>query len=101
MASNSGWFSDRSAAYLASGRPVVLQETGFSAHLPTGCGLFAVRNVSEAAAAIAEIEADYRRQAAAAREIAAAHLDARRVLARLLDEVSTSVRKPDLVGAGT
>ena len=101
VASNSGWFSERSAAYLATGRPVVLQETGFSAHLPTGCGLFAVGDVNEAAAAIAEIEADYRRQSGAAREIAAAHLDARRVLSRLLDEVSTSVRSSNLVGAGT
>src|SRR4029077_1876229 len=52
VATNSAFFSDRSAAYLASGRPVVMQETGFSRHLPCGRGLFAVRSVEDAAAAI-------------------------------------------------
>ena len=51
VATNIGWFSERSAAYLASGRPVVMQDTGFSRHLPCGRGLFAVRTVEEAAAA--------------------------------------------------
>jgi hypothetical protein len=83
----SGWFSDRSAAYLAAGRPVVLQDTGFSAHLPCGRGLFAVETVEAAAAAIEEISRDFRRHAAAAREIAREHLDARKVLGRLLSEL--------------
>src|SRR5262249_36493692 len=61
VATHSGWFSDRSACYLASGRPVVMQETGFSAHLPCGQGLFAVRTADEAAAALAEIAGDYGR----------------------------------------
>ena len=59
VATNSGWFSDRSAAYLASGRPVVMQDTGFGEHLPVGRGLFAVKNVDEAAAAIESITANY------------------------------------------
>src|SRR5205807_10192129 len=70
VATNSGWFSDRSAAYLASGRPVVLQETGFSAHLPCGRGLFAVRTVEEAAEAIGEIDSNYEDHSKHAREIA-------------------------------
>ena len=70
VATNSGWFSDRSAAYVASGRPVVLQETGFSDHLPCGRGLFAVRDVDEAAAALEAISADPQGHGAAALEIA-------------------------------
>jgi hypothetical protein len=84
---NSGWFSDRTAAYLASGRPAVVQETGFSSHLPCGEGLFAVRDVAEAAAAIEQTRADYRRHSRAARSVACEYLDARRVLARVLEVV--------------
>lgn len=87
VATNSGWFSDRSAAYLASGRPVVLQDTGFSAHLPCGRGLFAVRDVDEAAAAIEAIEGDYERHARWARELAREYLDAEKVLGRFLREL--------------
>jgi hypothetical protein len=84
VSTNSGWFSDRSAAYLASGRPVVMQETGFSQHLPCGEGLFAPRTVDEAAAAIEKIRSDYRRHSKSAREIAAEHLDARKILTNML-----------------
>lgn len=84
VATNSGWFSDRSAAYLASGRPVVLQDTGFSAHLPCGRGLFAVRTVEQAADAINEIEGDYKSHSRWAREIAAEYLDASTILGGLL-----------------
>ncbi|HXK33325.1 MAG TPA: hypothetical protein VNM91_04835 [Dehalococcoidia bacterium] len=87
VATNSGWFSDRGAAYLASGRPVVQQETGFSAHLPCGEGLFAVRDVDEAAAAIDEVERDYQRHARRAREIARERLDATVVLGGFLREL--------------
>jgi hypothetical protein len=87
VATRSGWFSDRSAAYLASGRPVVLQDTGFGDHLPCGEGLFAVGDVDEAADALAAIEADYERHARAARELALEHLDARVVLGRMLEEL--------------
>jgi len=83
----SGWFSERSANYLASGRPVVTQETGFSAHIPTGEGLFAFATMDEAVAAIETIEADYERHRHAARAIAEEYFDARTVLARLLDDI--------------
>jgi hypothetical protein len=85
VGTHSGWFSDRSACYLAAGRPVVLQATGFEDLLPTGRGLFAVSDVEEAAHAIRTIRADYPRQSAAARSIAAAHFSGDRVAARLLD----------------
>jgi hypothetical protein len=81
-----GWFSDRSAAYLASGRPVVLQETGFSEHLPCGEGLFAVEDEDQAAAAIDRILTDPARHARRAREIAVEYLDTRVVLRKFLHE---------------
>jgi hypothetical protein len=84
---NSGWFSERSANYLASGRPVVTQETGFSRFIPTGEGLFAFGTMEEAVAAIETIEADYDRHRTAAREIAAEYFDARKVLGKLLDDI--------------
>lgn len=86
-ATHSGWFSDKSAAFMATGRPVVLQETGFSKHLPTGRGLFAVRDVEEAQAAIEIIEDNYPIHARAARDIAAEYLDTRKVLRNFLKEV--------------
>ena len=87
VATNSGWFSDRSAAYLAAGRPVVIQDTGFSAHIPSGRGVFAVRTVEEAAAAVAAINGDFPRQSAWAREIAGAYFDAGTILGRFLGEI--------------
>lgn len=81
----SGWFSERAACYLASGKPVVTQDTGFSNVLPTGAGLFAVEDLDQAAAAIEQINGDYRRHCEAARELAAEHFEARSVAARLLD----------------
>lgn len=81
-----GWFSDRSACYLAAGRPVVTQSTGFEAHLPTGEGLFAFADADAAAAALEEIARDYPRHAAAAREIAREHFAHDRVLPGLLEE---------------
>jgi hypothetical protein len=81
-----GWFSDRSACYLAAGRPVVLQATGFEDHLPTGMGLFAVRTVEEAADAIRRVRSDYAHHAAAARAIAVEHLATERILPCFLGE---------------
>ncbi len=80
----SGWFSDRTAAYLASGKPAVVQETGFSDDLPCGEGLFAFRSIDDAADAIQAIGRDYERHCRAARRIAEEHLDARRVIGRVL-----------------
>ena len=82
----SGWFSDRSACYLAAGRPVVLQSTGFKDHLPTGDGLFAVRTPEEAAEAIRRVRLDYNRHAAAARELAREFFDSDKVVGRLLSD---------------
>jgi hypothetical protein len=82
-----GWFSDRSACYLASGRPVVAQETGFSRFLPTGEGLLAFATAAEAADRVDAVEVDPGRHGRAARELAEEHLDARKVLSRLLDEL--------------
>ncbi|MCI0588454.1 MAG: hypothetical protein L0323_16610 [Planctomycetes bacterium] len=94
VVTRSGWFSDRTSAYLASGRPAVLEETGFSAHLPCGEGLFAVTRPEEAAAALEEIAGDWPRHARAAREIAREHLDVRRVLPRFLEEVGVGRARP-------
>ena len=93
VATNSGWFSDRSAAYLASGRPVIAQETGFSEHLPCGEGLWAVSSVDEAVSATKEILADYEHHCLAGREIANEYLDARVVLGRFLNELGIQADK--------
>jgi len=93
VASRSGWFSDRSAAYLASGRPVVAQETGFSEVLPAGEGLLAFSSAEGAAAAVAAVERDPARHGGAARALAEEYLDARKVLPRLLEALgATSAR---------
>jgi hypothetical protein len=91
VATASGWFSDRSAEFLACGRPVVTQETGFSQWLPTGAGLFAFRNPDEAAAAIECVCTDYERHCRDAREIAAEYFDARRVLPSLLERAALAM----------
>jgi glycosyltransferase involved in cell wall biosynthesis len=80
----SGWFSERAVCYLASGKPVVTQDTGFSNVLPTGEGLFAVEDVEGAADAVEQINGDYRLHCEAARAIAAEHFDAAGVAGRLL-----------------
>jgi hypothetical protein len=87
VVSDSGWFSDRSACYLASGRPVIAQDTGFGRRLPTGSGLFAYSTADDAVAAIEELQRDYERHRAAARELATTHLDSDRILGALLDRL--------------
>jgi hypothetical protein len=84
VVSRCGWFSDRSACYLASGRPVVLQETGFGGHLSIGEGLLSYTGVEDAAAGIEAIRSDYDRQRRAARELAVDLLDSDKVLTRML-----------------
>src|SRR5204863_6054140 len=81
---NTGWFSDRSGCYLAAGRPVVTQETGFSKFLPTGEGLFGFTTIDQILAALEDICTDYRRHCRAARAIAEEYFDAAKVLDRLL-----------------
>ncbi len=81
----SGWFSDRSVCFLAAGRPVITQETGFSERVPSGRGLLAFATVEEAVAAVQTVEGDYAAHARAAREIAAEYFAAERVLGAMLD----------------
>jgi hypothetical protein len=82
----SGWFSDRSVCYLAAGKPVVTQDTGFGKFVPTGAGLFAFSTVEEAAAALDEVNRDYLHHARSARRIAEEYFAADRVLGRLCRE---------------
>jgi hypothetical protein len=90
VGSRSGWFSDRSACFLAAGRPVVIQDTGIQEVLPTGAGLFPVATVEEAADAIRRIRMDYERQSTIARQIALDHFDACRVLPPLLEAMGVN-----------
>ena len=87
--SRSGWLGDRAGHYLASGRPVLAQSTGFERHLPTGRGLLAFRTLEEAADGIERINHDYAAHCRAAREIAEEHLGYRRVLSRMLETCTT------------
>jgi hypothetical protein len=80
----SGWFSDRAACYLAAGRPVVEQDTGFGDVLPLGPGVHAFRTVGDAAAAVAQIEDDWDRASAHARAVAHEYFDAGRVVGAIL-----------------
>jgi hypothetical protein len=82
----SGWFSERSAAYMASGRPVVIQDTGFSRWLPVGTGVLPFTGLEEAVAAIEDVCSRYKLHCEAAREIAAEHFDFRVVLEKLLQD---------------
>ncbi|HEX4355633.1 MAG TPA: hypothetical protein VHZ95_22055 [Polyangiales bacterium] len=82
---HTGWFSDRSASYLAASRPVITQETGFSKFLPTGRGLFGFRTREDILRAVDAIESDYPLHQRAAREIAREYFAADRVLASLLE----------------
>jgi glycosyl transferase family 1 len=82
----SGWFSDRTATYLAAGRPAITQETGFSNHLPTGEGLFAFSTLDEARDAVERVNADYERHRRAAADIAREHFSYDVVLPRMLSE---------------
>jgi hypothetical protein len=87
VATSSGWFSDRTECYLASGRPALVQDTGWTAHLPAGDGLLAFSTADEALAGIDAINREYAAHARRAKEIAREHFDAARVLQRLLDDL--------------
>jgi hypothetical protein len=84
VASRSGWFSCRSACYLAMGRPVVVQDTGFSNVYPRAEGIWSFRTLDEAAAALDSVRADYARQCEAARATAETYFRAETVLEKLL-----------------
>ncbi len=83
----SGWFSERSACYLAAGRPVITQDTGIKTILPTGVGLFAYSSMDEIIEAFEAISRDYTKHSQAALEISEEYFKAERVLANLLDEL--------------
>jgi hypothetical protein len=83
----SGWFSERDACYLATGKPVVAQSTGFENFLPTGQGLFAFRTMDDVVAALDRIETDYEKACRAARAVAEEHLSAPKVCARFLEDI--------------
>src|SRR4051812_26807172 len=85
VASRSGWFSDRTECYLASGRPALVQDTGWTAHLPNGSGLLGFSTPDEAVDGIERINSDYARHAAAASEVAREYSAAGRGLPALLD----------------
>jgi hypothetical protein len=87
VATRSGWFSCRSICYLAAGRPVVVQDTGFSDVIPTGAGLFAFNTLEQAIAGIQAIEADYSGHCAAARQLAQTHFSPPVVLGDMLQRI--------------
>jgi hypothetical protein len=84
VASRCGWFSDRSICYLASGRPVIAQETGFSDFLPAGDGLFAYSSVEDVLNSIDQINSNYAHHSAAARSLAEEYFDSKKILTSLL-----------------
>lgn len=81
---NTGWFSDRSACYLASGQPVLMEDTGISSVLPCGTGLLTFGNIDEAASCVEAINANYAKHSVAAREFAEAHLNSTVCLNRMI-----------------
>jgi len=85
-----GWFSDRSCCYLASGRPVLAQDTGLERLVPCGEGLVTFSTMEEAVAGVQEIVGDYARHSTAAREIAVEYFAAGRVLPRLLEALGVA-----------
>jgi hypothetical protein len=88
VVTHSGWFSERSANYLASGRPVLTQDTGFSALLPTGVGLLAYSDPESALAGFEAIRSNPATHATAASEIARAYFDSDTVMTSLLERVA-------------
>jgi hypothetical protein len=88
----SGWFSGRTACYLAAGRPVVVQDTGFAPVLPVGEGIVAFKSFAEAAEGVREVDANWVRHAQAARSIAEEYFDARKMVGRVVDQASAGTR---------
>ena len=96
MEFQNAWVSDRTVCYLASGKPVVVQDTGPSSYLPSGEGMFRFASLGDAAAALQQINADYERHCRAARAIAETHFDSKRVLEAALNAaLATGSRTSD------
>jgi hypothetical protein len=87
VATHSGWFSCRSACYLAAGRPVVVQDTGFSSVLPVGEGLMSFTTLTQAAEAIQEVEGNYDRHCKAARVMAEEFFESDKILQQFIEDV--------------
>ena len=85
VAAGTGWFSERSAGYLAMGRPVVTEDTGFSDWLPSGLGVVAFASPEQAAAGVQDVQARYRLHCRAVSDIARQYFDSRVVLESLID----------------
>ena len=85
-----GWFSDRTIRYLASGKPVLVQDTGFGRNLPVGEGLMAFRTIDEAVAGAGEIANNYDRHSRAARKVAEEFFDSDKVLATMLKQIGAN-----------
>jgi hypothetical protein len=99
VSTRGGWFSDRSASYLAAGRPVVIQDTGIGDCLPVGRGVLTFQTFEEAVAAVANLNSNYEIHVAYARQIVADYFDAKEVLEKLLNDISESMaRSNTLVG---
>lgn len=90
VGTNSGWFSDRSVRYLASARPALVQDTGFSRTLPVGSGLIAFRSMEDAIKGADAIMANYAQHSVSARQLAVEHFEAGRVLARFCEQAGIS-----------
>jgi len=101
VASNSGWFSCRSAVYLALGVPVVVQDTGFTPHIPSGQGVFAFSNEEQAIAGVDAIASDPAKQSIAAQEIAHEFFDAKTVLTRFIDDAMSDPADPAAAASHT
>jgi hypothetical protein len=84
---NSGWFSDRTVRYLASGRPALIQDTGFSRYYPVGDGLLAFRTMDEALDGVVQISTSYAKHCRAARRLAEQYFDAAKVVGSLIEEI--------------
>jgi hypothetical protein len=98
--SNSGWISDRTASYLASGKPAVVQSTGFEPHIPTGRGLLTFRTSEEAMAGLGEISRNYAEHCEGARRLAEQYFDSTVVLSDLLSHAGVTQSQQVLQGAG-
>jgi len=96
----SGWISDRTVCYLASGKPAVVQYTGPSRYLPEAEGLFRFRTMDEAVRGLAQAESDYERHCRLARALAEEHFDARRVVGRVLERALAESVSPRARAAG-
>lgn len=85
--SNSGWFSGRSAVYLASGKPVITQDTRWSSYIPAGDGVIAINDLEDAVEAVKEISANYKHHCSAAKNIAFEYFDSYKILGDILRHV--------------